>query len=140
MIARRVLPLLLLALPAQAQRVTDVTRSDPDRRALMDAIRPALEEDTRGPVEFGVRELRRMGDWAFGVLSPQRPGGTAIRWQDTRFAAAMRAGAFDGGTTYVLWQRQPVGWKVIESAVGPTDVVWIEWQQRHRLPEALFSR
>lgn len=141
MIARRALTVLglLPALPAQAQRVMDVGRNDADRRALMDAIRPVLERETQGPVEFGVRELRRFGDAAFGVLNPQRPGGAAIRWQDTRFGEALRAGAFDGGTTYVLWQRQAGGWKVIEFAIGPTDVVWIEWQQRHRLPEALFS-
>jgi len=140
MIARRVLPLLLLPLAAQAQRVADVSRGDVERRALMDAIRPVLESETRGPVEFGVRELRRWGDRAFGVLNPQRPGGAAIRWQETRFAEALRAGAFDGGTTYVLWRRPPSGWKVLEFAIGPTDVVWIDWQQRHRLPEALFSR
>ena len=141
MIARRLLPALALlpALPARAQRVMDVTRADPDRRALMDAIRPALERETQGPVEFGVRELRRSGDFAFGVLNPQRPGGTPIRWQDTRFAQALRAGAFDGGTTYVLWRWESGGWRVLEYAIGPTDVVWIDWQQRHRLPEALFS-
>jgi twitching motility protein PilT len=36
-------------------------------------------------------QRRRWGDWAFGVLNPQRPGGAAIRWQETRFAEALRS-------------------------------------------------
>ena len=143
MIARRVLPLLLLALsplgPAQAQRVMDVGRGDPDRRALMDAIRPIFERDTFGPVEFAVRELRRFGDYAYGVIQPQRPGGRPIRWQDTNFRGQLDPQQWYGGRTYVLWHRQPAGWKVEEYAVNPTDVVWIEWQRRRNLPEALFT-
>jgi len=140
MIARRVLALMLLASPTWAQqRVSDIGRADPDRRALMDALRPMFERETFGPVEFAVRELRRSGVFAYGVVQPQRPGGAPIRWQDTNFRDQLNPHDWYGGRTYVLWRRQAEGWKVAEFAVNPTDVVWIEWERQHSLPRRLFS-
>jgi hypothetical protein len=142
MIARRaVVPLLLFPLAAQAQpHSMDVIRGDPDRRLLLDAIRPTLIRTTNGPVHFTVRELRRFGEYAYGVLQPRRPDGEGtIDWTATPYRARVERGQFDNGVTYVLWRRLAGGWKVEEFAVGPTDVVWIAWQGRYHLPRALFD-
>jgi hypothetical protein len=146
MIARRAalpLLLLLLLLPVcvHAQpHAMDVIRGDPDRRLLLDAIRPTLMRATSGPVHFTVRELRRFGEYAYGVLQPRRPEGEGtIDWIATPYRARVERGQFDNGVTYVLWRRLAGGWKVEEYAVGPTDVVWIAWQGRYRLPRALFD-
>jgi len=141
-IARRAaLPLLLLAGPAWAQQhAMDVVRGDPDRRLLLDAIRPTLMRATGGPVRFTVRELRRFGDFAYGVLQPRRPDGEGtIDWAATPYRSQVESGRFDNGVTYVLWRRLAGGWKVEDYAVGPTDVVWIPWQRRYALPQALFE-
>lgn len=31
------------------------------------------------------------------------------------------------------------GWRVVEYGIGPTDVIWEEWRQKHRLPRELFA-
>jgi hypothetical protein len=134
MIARRVaLPLLLFPLTARSQpHAMDVIR--------LEAIRPTLMRTTSGNVRFTVRELRRFGEYAYGVLLPRRPDGEgAIDWVATPYRPRVERGQFDNGVTYVLWRRLAGGWKVEEYAVGPTDVVWIAWQQRYRLPRALFD-
>lgn len=142
MIARRVALPLLLASPAWAQpHSLDVIRGDPDRRLLLDAIRPTLMRATGGPVHFTVRELRRFGEYAYGVLQPRRPEGEGtIDWTLTPYRSRVEGGQFDNGVTYVLWRRLAGGWKVEEYAVGPTDVVWIAWQRRYRLPRGLFEQ
>ncbi|TCH98744.1 hypothetical protein EJV46_09240 [Roseococcus sp. SYP-B2431] len=142
MMARRaVLPLLFLAVPARAQQhAMDVVRGDPDRRLLLEAIRPTLMRATDGPVRFTVRELRRFGDFAYGVLQPRRPDGEGtIDWTATPYRARVESGQFDNGATHVLWRRLAGGWKVEEYAVGPTEVVWTQWQRRYRLPQTLFE-
>ena len=141
MIARRAALLLMVATPARAQAHSmDVVRGDPDRRLLLDAIRPTLERATSGPVRFTVHALRRFGEFAYGVLQPRRPDGEGvIDWTTTPYRARVESAQFDNGMTYVLWRRLAGGWKVEEYAVGPTDTVWIDWRQRHRLPHTLFE-
>lgn len=142
MIARRAMPLLLLAaLPARAQQhAMDVVRGDPDRRLLLDAIRPTLMRTTEGNIRFTVRELRRFGEFAYGILQPRRPDGEgAIDWSATTYRERAASARFDNGATHVLWRRLAGGWKVEEYAVGPTDPVWILWQRQYQLPRVLFE-
>jgi len=58
--------------------------------AFPDAARPAFAAETGGPVEFRVRRLAVLGDWAFGDVSLQRPGGQPIDWMVTKFAQDLR--------------------------------------------------
>ena len=119
--------------------LADIGFADPDLRALMDTLRPRFEREPFGPMEFAVRELRRSGVFAYGVVQPQCPGGAPIRWRDTNFRDQLNPHDWFGGRTYVLWRRQPEGSKVAVLAVNPTDVVWIEWERQHRLPRRLFN-
>ncbi|MBS7810685.1 hypothetical protein [Roseococcus pinisoli] len=143
MITRRV-ALVLLALPLSREARPlglDVLRGDPDRRLLLDAIRPTLARATNGPIRFTVRELRRFGDFAYGVLQPRRPDGEgAIDWMATPYRARAEGAGFEDGLTYVLWRRLAGGWKVEEQAVGPAAPVWPDWQRRYRLPRNLFEQ
>jgi hypothetical protein len=43
------------------------------------------------------------------------------------------------GRTYALLRRQDGEWRVIDHAVGPTDVAWADWPQRHGAPASLFE-
>lgn len=140
MIARRALPLLVVALPTRAQQhAMDVVRGDPDRRLLLDAIRPTLSRLLDGPVHFGVRELRRFGDFAFGVLQPRWAERQPIDWSATRYRDRLEDPNFRNGITFVLWRRLAGGWKVEEYAIGVPDAAWRGWRQRYGLPEILFQ-
>ncbi|MBS0254736.1 MAG: hypothetical protein JSS36_05875 [Proteobacteria bacterium] len=71
-----------LAAPADQAKV-----SPAERKAIMDAMRPAAEHDLGAPVEFVVRRLSVAEGWAFVTANAQRKGGGKLRWLDTpRFA------------------------------------------------------
>jgi hypothetical protein len=71
-------------------------------------------------------------------VQPQRPGGGAIDWRRTRHREAFESDTF-GNTSFALLQRLNGRWVLQETAIGPTDVAWVEWQERYRLPETLFG-
>lgn len=93
------------------------------REAILNALRPAVEEALRGPVEFVVSAMRVEDGWALVIAEPQRPGGAPIdaaaiypdAWQDMdglTVTAILRHGG--GGD----------GWTLADHAIGATDV----WQ------------
>ena len=125
--------------PAQAQ-IFQPRPGTPLRSEILDAVRPVFETETNGPIEFVVRRLNVLGDWAFGDVTLQRPGGEPIDWNATKFAADFAEGAFDPGGSFFLLSRSANGWDVIEFSTGPTDVVWDGWRNDHRLPSPLFQR
>lgn len=128
------------ALPAsaEAQAVLVPPRGSPLRAALLDAFRASVSARIGGPVEFEVSALRVLRDWAYVSARPRRPGGAPIDWAATPFAEAMRADAMSDLTLGLL-RRSGGVWRVVETAIGPTDVAWIDWIARHRAPRAVFS-
>lgn len=115
-------------------------QSAEERKAVLDAARPTFQSDTGGAVEFVVRRLNVSGDWAFGDVKLQRPGGVAIDWSKTKYAADLAQGAFDPAGSFFLLHRVNGRWSLIEHATGPTDAPWFDWQMTHKLPAALFQR
>lgn len=109
------------------------------RAEILDAARPVFQSDTQGPVEFVVRRFTVIGEWAYGEVYVQRPGGEAIDWNQTRYADDFKAGMFDPAASDFLLRKSGRTWSVIEYALGPTDVVWVSWRLDHRLPLALFQ-
>jgi hypothetical protein len=62
-------------------------RGSAERAEILDALRPAIEAEMRGPVEFVIQEFRASDGWAFVIADPQRPGGAAIAMNETGYAA-----------------------------------------------------
>jgi hypothetical protein len=112
---------------------------DPLRRPLLDALRPAIQDDLGQPVQFMVDRLKVQGDWAFYAGSVQRPDGRAIDFARTRYAAEIEEGFFDGPTTYALLRRNGQGWRVVTFVIGPTDVAYMGWTEEHGAPASLFE-
>jgi hypothetical protein len=110
------------------------------RAELLDAARPTFEEETGGPIEFVVRRLNVLGDWAFGEVELQRPGGAAINWARTKYADDYAEGMFDPSGTFFLLRNAGSRWEVVEFATGPTDIAWDSWRHDYSLPLALFQR
>ena len=109
------------------------------RRTLMDTMRPPFEDALGAPVEFVVRRLVVMGDWAFASVRPQRPGGRPIDWSRTQFAQEVRGGSFSTDASSALMRFRNGRWTLVDHAIGPTDVYWIEWEQKFNLPERFFT-
>ena len=98
---------------------------DPDRRAVLDELRPALTLSMRGPVEFRVSFVKTLRGWAHARVTPQRPGGAPIDIAETIWAddAAM----MDGLLTEALFRRRGDRWHLVVHVVGPTDAAASNW-------------
>jgi len=73
--------LLADAASAQAQSVGPTAQpapNSPQRRAIMDALRPRIEAVLDRPVEFVVSRVAVRDGWALVIAEPQRPGGGRI--------------------------------------------------------------
>jgi hypothetical protein len=89
-----------------------------ERKAILDALRPVVEEEVGSTVEFVVDKLQVERGWAFVQAEPQRPDGTPIdeahyypeTWTD-----------MDGLTTTAILKRQGKRWRVVEWRMGATD-------------------
>lgn len=145
---RFVLPLLvclfaapcLAPVPASAQEaIVAPPKGSPLRAALLDAARPAFEQELGAPVEFVVHTLNVRDGWAFGSVKPQHPGGVAIDWGKTKFAEDVAQGMFEPGISFFLLRDTGDRWTLAEIAIGPTDVAWDWWRQQHNLPYELFG-
>jgi len=111
---------------------------DPDRKAILNALRPVVEQATGGPVLFVVDILRTDGTWAYAQGTPQRPGGQPINWMATPLAQQWQSGMMSD-VVMGLMVRSQGRWLLVEHVIGPTDVAWIGWAQQHGLPHALFG-
>ena len=122
---------------AQAAGWYEPARGSAERKAILDAVRPVIEAQMDGPVEFVIRDLRVEDGWAFLVADPQRPGGGAIDPRSTRFGED--ASFMDGLTVYalVLWANER--WHLADHVVGPTDVAFEPWPQLYGAPLGIFG-
>jgi hypothetical protein len=114
--------------------------ANPERDAMTAALAPRVEAEIGQPVSFTVNTMRVENDWAWLVTQPWTPAGTQIDWSQTRYAERAAEGVLDGGgTTYALLRRENGQWRVVDFAVGPTDVAWADWPQRHGAPASLMQ-
>lgn len=107
---------LLAAAPASAQTYSSPGAGTPERKAVLDALRPKIEAKLGRPVEFVVEEIRIGQGWAFVRVMPQRPGGREIEnpVEDR-----------DGVHTEAFLRRENGRWVVKEFGIGSTDVWWL---------------
>ncbi len=110
----------------------------PLRAMVLDTLRPRVERDLGQPVKFVISTLNVDGGWAYVSATPVRAAdGAAIDWRRTRFAREIANGVMSDMVDALL--RDEGGrWGIVEYALGPSDVVWVEWIKKYRLPEAFF--
>ena len=112
MIARLASVLVLLALCAAAP-------PSAQRKAVLDALRPAVEKKLGPNVEFVVQVLRVEGGWAFVMADPRRKGGRPI---DGNRIFGEDFENMDGLRVDAVLQLRNGRWKVADYAIGATDV------------------
>jgi hypothetical protein len=117
-----------------------VETSNPERDAMTAALAPLVQAEIGLPVSFTVTTMRVENDWGWLVAQPWTPDGTQIDWSQTRYAQRAADGVLDGGgTTYALLRRENGQWRVVDFAVGPTDVANADWSERHGAPASLMA-
>ena len=90
----------------------------PERSAILEALRPSIEAQLGPNVEFVIKDLQVYRGWAFVMADPQRKGGGKI--DGRRYLPD----SYDIGgleTTAVL-RYQKGRWRLVQSAIGATDV------------------
>src|SRR4051794_26335380 len=70
---------------------------NPERKAILDALRPSVERELGQRVVFRPKQLAVQGDWAFFYGDPQRPDGKPIDYRRTKFREEVKDGVFGGG-------------------------------------------
>jgi hypothetical protein len=109
----------------------------PERKAIMDALRPPVEKELHSAVIFKVDRLNVLAGWAFLIGVPQRPDGGMIDYRKTIHREAYDFGAFDDRITALLHSKDGV-WRVVKYNIGATDVVWEDWPQKYGAPPQIF--
>ena len=112
MIARFAGSLALVALSAAAP-------PSEQRKAVLDALRPAVEKKLGPNVEFVVQVIRAEGGWAFVMADPRRKGGRPI---DGERIFGEDFDNMDGLRVDAVLQLRNGRWKVADYAIGATDV------------------
>jgi hypothetical protein len=102
----------LLALVVAAPAATE-------HKAVLDALRPAVESKLGPNVEFVVQVIRVENGWAFVMADPQRKGGKAI---DGRRIFGEDFENMDGLRVDAVLQFKSGRWKVVDYGIGATDV------------------
>ncbi|HEY5711826.1 MAG TPA: hypothetical protein VIT38_08020 [Allosphingosinicella sp.] len=93
--------------------------NSPQRRAILDALRPAVARALGNPIEFVVTTARVHDGWALVVAEPQRPGGGRI---DIRRAYPRDWENMDGLTVTAILRFRGGRWTLVDHAIGATDV------------------
>lgn len=107
---------------------------------LVAALAPVVSAEIGQPVALEPSQVRVMNEWAFIVVQPATADGGAIDWATTALAQRAADGVLDSnGQTYALLKYENGAWRVLEHAIGPTDVAWIGWAEAHGAPEAIFN-
>ena len=124
---------------AYAQDIASPSKGSALRSDILNALRPAIAREIGGNVSFVVHTLRVMDHWAYVSADPVRPDGRPIDWRTTKFRLDVEADMFSGLVLALLRRSDSGQWTVADYALGPTDVAWVEWIDKHKVPEALFK-
>ncbi len=113
-------------------------RGSPERKAIVDALRPPTQKQLKQPVIFRIDHLKVQKGWAFVRAYPQKPDGGEIDYSNTVYQEAIDDGAFDGGVIALL-KSVNGKWRVVEFVIGATDVPWVDWDKKHKAPKEIFK-
>ena len=89
------------------------------RQSVLNAMRPPIEKRLGTYVEFKVTLIRVQGDWAFVIADPQRKGGKPI---DGWRIYGEHFSNMDGLRVEAVLRREGGRWRVVDHAIGATDV------------------
>lgn len=116
-----------LSMIPQASAQEEIAPGSALRKELFELARPKIECAAKQPVRFQ-GSMKQMLGWAFlygtivdadGALIPVGPGESA--------------------ETAILWVNNNDEWSVVEAVTGFTDVIYLDWADKHQAPPPLFK-
>lgn len=128
---------------------------------MLTAASAPLRREFGDAVEVRVERLDQLGNWAFLMGTMQAPGGGRPGYAGSRFAERAASGGMSDVYVALLKRRSSSGddsedapgeagadqgvernigeWTLAEHAIGPGDVAWLAWPDRHSAPKAVFG-
>lgn len=103
--------------------------NSPERKAILDALRPPFERDLNQPIKFYVSFFRVLDTWAFALGTPENArSGKAIKaFPET-----------DPDFCGLLHKNGRGEWIVVDHAAGFGDPFYAQWPKTHGAPLAIF--
>lgn len=123
---------------AVAQSVLRPGVGTPQRKALLDALRPAVEKDLGLRVKFQVEQIGVLGNWAYVYARPLPLSGKRIDYLKTKYKTDVLEGAFEDGAC-ALFKKTSSKWKLVVYTIGGTDAPYQDWAQKYKIPSRLFE-
>ncbi len=129
----------LLANVQAQERLISPGQGTPERKAVLDALRPAVEKELKGEVIFVVDTIRAYRNWAFVMANPQRKDGK--KFDIVQIFGRDRSQHMDGLKVTALLQRRGSQWVLIEHQIGATDVWYADYcdNKAHKVPKELLE-
>jgi hypothetical protein len=109
-----------------------------ERKAIADALRVPVEKKLKKSVVFKIEHLKVQDGWAFLRGVPQRPDGKPMDYSDTSYRRQKELGMFDDQISALL-RMEDGKWVVVTYDIGATDVVYLNWAEKHKAPPAIFE-
>ena len=128
---------LILSCTAFSQSSYTPEKGSKERTAIVSALRVPVEKELRQKIQFSIQTIKVQGNWAFINGEPQSAKGGNPDYSITKYADVIEEGAFDNNFQALL-KKSGGKWKVVEFAIGCTDVCWMGWDKIHKAPKAVF--
>jgi hypothetical protein len=116
----------------QAPRAFILEKGSPDRKMILDTVRPMVERLLNPPVTFQVETIRIAGDYAYLRMTPIRPTGDSIDTSQTNLTNKNV-----GVLTQIVLKRDGGTWKLQDGSIG-TNAKW-GLQFCNNYPRGLFD-
>ena len=111
---------------------------DPVYRSLARLAASLAQAALGKDVELDPEAVDCSGHWAFVRGRLRDAGGATLSLEGTPFAGQAAAGAASD-LAVVLFRQDGDGWAVVDQAMLPTGVAWLDWPRRHGAPTHLLG-
>lgn len=136
-IAVAVATFVLTAASAFAGEVMTPEAGTPLRKALLNTLRPSVQDELGMRILFKVDEIRTDGEWAYVSAVPLKQSGGRIDYSQTEFARGMEEGYFDDWLCSLLKRREGGAWEVVALSIGATHAPFADWPYKFGVPDTV---
>ena len=118
-------------------KVVSPAPGTPERKAILDALRPKLEAELKAELVCVVSDMRASTDWAFVTAQPKRKDGKKL---DGHKIYGEHWEHMDGFTLTAVLRKKANQWTVLEYHVGATDVWWQQYcEEKSRIARQVLG-
>ncbi|WP_410658818.1 hypothetical protein [Amycolatopsis sp. lyj-112] len=116
------------------------------REAIFEAATARLHKAFGDRVQVEVEHFDRIGPWVFLRGRMHGTDGERPYYAGTAYEARRADGTMSD--VYVILLKKaddesadndPRSWRLADYAIGPTDVAWLTWPDKHEVPRVLFG-